>query len=103
MPLLSPEYARRNTLRFRSVAHLLRIEYDTRLMNIFSSISCLRTIADVSTDTEVSHVIDIVSRLRIAKKHLTISAPKLNVASLQKKTINFNVVIYHRGTGSATT
>ena len=71
-----------------------------RLLNILASISCLMIRADVTTDTEVSQVIDIVTRLRIDKKHLTISTPELNVANLQNKTINFNVVIYHKGTGS---
>ena len=85
-----------NSLRFRSLANLLVIKDDRRLMNIFSSISCLMTKANVSSNTEVSNVIDFVSALRVSKKHLTLFTSKLNDTSLQKKAINFNVVIYHK-------
>ena len=87
-------------LRFKSVAHLLRFKDDKMIMNMLSSFSCLMTIADVSTDTEVLELVDTVTKFRVAKKHLIISIHKLDVASLQNKTINFNVVIYHKGGGS---
>ena len=71
-----------------------------RVLNILASISCLMIRADVTTDTEVSQVIDIVTRLRIVKKHLIITTPKLNDTFLKNKTINFNVVIYQKGAGN---
>ena len=87
------------TLRFNSVAHLRRFKDDRMLMDILSSFSCLMTIADVSTDTEASELVDTVTKFRNAKKQLIISIPKLNVAFLQNYTINFNVVIHHKGKG----
>ena len=78
------------------MASLLGIENDSRLLKIFSSTSCLKTIATVSSNMEVSNVIDFVSALRVSGKHLTLFTSKLNDTSLQKKAINFNVVIYHK-------
>ena len=95
MLLLSSEDSS-NALRFRSLSNLLAIEDDPRLMNIFSSISCLMTIANVSSNMEVSNVIDFISALRVSKKHLTLFTSKLNDTCLQKKAINFNVVIFHK-------
>ena len=94
MPLVSSEDSS-DVIRFHSLANLLRIENDSRLLNIFSSISCLMTTANVSSNMEVSNVIDYVSTLRVSKKHLTVFTSKLNDTCLQKKAINFNVVIYH--------
>ena len=61
------------------------------------------TIAHVSTDIEVSKLIDMVAKIRVAKKHLHIATHKLNLVSLQNKTINYNVVIHHKGTGNIAT
>ena len=88
---------------FWSVSHLLRVEHEMSLMNLLAFISCLKTIAHVSTDQEVSQMIDFVERLRIDKKHLIISTPKLNHVCLQNKTINFKVVIFHKQAGSQIT
>ena len=91
------------TLRFRSVSHLLTVENDTRLLKIVTSVSCLMIIADVSTNTELSQLIDVVTKFKVSKKHLIVTIPQLNVVSLQNKTINFNVVIYdHKQTGRNT-
>ena len=93
----------RSTLRFRNLADLLKIESETRLLNVLASISCLITIAHVSTDIEVSKLIDMVAKIRVAKKHLYIATHQLNLDSLQNKTINYNVAIHHKGTGSTAT
>ena len=93
----------RSTLRFKNLAHLLKVESDTRLLNIFASISCLMIIAHVSTDIEVSKLIDMVAKIRVDKKHLYIATHQLNLDSLQNKTINYNVVFHHKGTGSTAT
>ena len=91
------------TLRFSSVSHLLTVENDTRLMKIVTSVSCLMIIADMSTDTELSQLIDVVTKFKVSRKHLIITIPELNVVSLLNKTINFNVVIYdHKQTGRKT-
>ena len=97
MPLVSSGDSS-DVIRFHSLANLLRIENDSRLVNIFSSISCLITTANVSSNMEVSNVIDYVSTLRVSKKHLTVFTSKLNDTCLQKKAINFNVVINHNET-----
>ena len=58
------------------------------------------TIAHVRSDTEASQLIDFVTKFRIAQKYLTIVNPKLDIKSLQNKTINFNVLLYHIGPGA---
>ena len=89
-----------SVLRFRNVDNLLRVENDTRLVNILESISCIRTIAHVNFDNEASKLIDFMTKFRMALKHLTIINPKLNVNSLQNKTINFNVMLNYLGPGT---
>ena len=93
----------KSTLRFQNLAHLLKVESDTRLLNILASISCLMTIAHVSTDIEVSKLIDMMTKIRVDKKHLYIATHTLNLVSHQNKTINYNVVIHHKGAGSTAT
>ena len=90
----------RSTLKFKSIADVLEVETDSRLVNLLASISCLIAVADVSTDIEVSKVIDTIAGFKVAKKHLTISIVNLDVTFLQNKTINFNVAIHHKGTGN---
>ena len=90
----------RSTLKFKSIADVLEVETDSRLVNLLASISCLIAVADVSTDIEVSKVIDTIASFKVAKKHLAISIGDLDDALLQNKTINFNVAIHHKGAGS---
>ena len=87
-------------MRFRSVAHLLRVKNDTRLLNILESISCLVIRAYLSTDNEVSQLIDMVTEVRVAMKYVVVSIPDLSVASLENKTINFNMILYHKEKGN---
>ena len=65
------------------------------LGTITNSIKCLMAMAHVNSDAEATKLIDLLSEIRIAKKYLTIVASKLNMTSLQKKTINFNVILRH--------
>ena len=76
---------------------------NSRFQDILASMSCLILIAQVSTFTEVSYSIDMMTQFRVAKKHLIIEIPSLDVTSLQNKTINFNVLINHKETSKYTT
>ena len=69
-------------------------------MTIMTSVSCLMTLANVDSDAEASRLIDFLTKFRMAKKHLTIVNPTLNLTYLQNKTINFNVMLHHLGPGA---
>ena len=91
----------RGTIRFSSVSHLVAIEDDLRIMSIWTSVSCLITIANVKSDAEASRLIDFLTKLRVAQKHLTIVNPTSVVGYLHNKTINFNVKVKHPGPGAS--
>ena len=82
-------------MRFTNLANLLRVENTISLWTITNSIKCLMAMAHVNSDVEATKMIDLLSEIRIAKKYLTIVVSKLNMTSLQKKTINFNVILRH--------
>ena len=91
----------RGTIRFRSVSHLLALENNLRIMKIWASVSCMIAIANVNSDAEASQLIDFLTKLRVAQKHLTIVNPTSVVGYLHNKTINFNVKVKHPGPGAS--
>ena len=62
--------------------------------NIFD---CDRTL---NNELEVSKLIDIMHELLIDHKYLTIIMDTLDTSLLHEKSINFNVIINHRGEGN---
>ena len=58
------------------------------------------TRADVSNGSEVSQLIDLVTNFKVKEKRLIIATLELNIASIQNKTINFNVAIHHTRKGN---
>ena len=91
----------RGTIRFRSVSHLLAIEYNLRIMKIWASVSCMIAIANVNSDAEASQLIDFLTKFRMAQKHLTIVNPTSDISYLLNKTINFNIMVEHLGPGAS--
>ena len=67
-----------------------------------SSISCLMTIAYVNSDTEASQLIDFMTEFRMEDINLTIVNPRLELKSIQNKTLNFNVMMNHHEPGANT-
>ena len=57
------------------------------------------TIAQLKSDMEASQLIDFMNQFKIASKSLTISYPKLDNKYLQRKAINFNVMLHQPGPG----
>ena len=62
--------------------------------------SCLVAVVDLSNEMEVSTLIDIMHELQIDHKYLTIIMDTLDTSQLHEKSINFNVIINHRGEGN---
>ena len=61
--------------------------------------SCLVTMAVVTNDEDVSQLIDTINDITVFKKYLIIFMDTLNTTLLQKRAINFNVLMYHKNTG----
>ena len=101
MPTLILSESAGGTIRFKSVSHVLAIEDDLRIMTIWTSLSCLITIANVKSDAEASQLIDFLTKLRVSQKYLTIVNPTSVVGYLHNKTINFNVKVKHPGPGAS--
>ena len=49
---------------------------------------------------EVSQLIDMVHDLKVGRKHLLLIVPALDLSVMKNKTINYNVMIYNRGSGN---
>ena len=73
----------------------MRVENTNSLAIITNSIKCLMTTAHANSDAEATKLIDFLNEIRMAEKYLTITAPNLNTTSLQKNTMNFNVILHH--------
>ena len=80
----------------------MRVENTIHLVTITNSIKCLTTTANVKSDAEATKLIDLLNEIRIAEKYLTIRATKLNMTSLQKNAINFNVILQDLKPGKKT-
>ena len=61
--------------------------------------SCLVTIAETTSDSDISHLIDLVDGLGAVKKNLIIVNTNINLTLPQNRTLNFNVIIEQKGTG----
>ena len=61
--------------------------------------SCLVTIAETSSDTDFSHLVDIVDGLGPAKKTLIILTTKINLTLPQNRKLDFNVIVKQNDTG----
>ena len=61
--------------------------------------SCLVTIAETTSDSDISHLVDLVDGLGAVKKNLIIVNTNINLTLPQNRTLNFNVIIEQKGTG----
>ena len=53
----------------------------------------------MTNELEISEMIDIINELPIPKKYLITFVETLDTTKLPERTINFNVIINHRGKG----
>ena len=61
-----------------------------RFTSIASSIPCVVTKARLSTDNDISPLVDLVASLETKQKYLVIAVPKLtNLTQLRNKHINY--------------
>ena len=89
----------KGSIKFESFNQLKHQADGEKLRSLLMSMSCLMTIIEMSNEMHLSEMIDIVNGLQIAKKYLIIYIEMLNVTMLANRTINFNVMINHRGKG----
>ena len=73
---------------------------DGKLRSLGKTMSCLVAVVELSNEFEVSKLIDIIHELQIDHKYLNVIVDTLNTSLLHEKSINFNVIINHRGEGN---
>ena len=74
---------------------------DSRLSRILIFNSCLAIIAEADSSEEVSQLIDLLSGLNVKNKHLMVNMSSgLETELLQKKRLDYNVVINHSRLGA---
>ena len=86
-------------MKFQSFDNLLQVKNDGKLRSLEKTVSCLVAVVDLSNELEVSKLIDIMHELQINHKYLTVIMDNLNTSLLHEKSINFNVIVNHRGKG----
>lgn len=89
----------RGTIRFRSFQKLKNVAYGEIFRSQARSMYCLTTITQTTNELQISEMIDIMSELHIPQRYLIIFVDTLNTTKLSKITINFNVMINHKGKG----
>ena len=99
--MLPPPDFGRGTINFQNLGELLAINGSDKFKSLVARINCLKTMAQLNNDLEVSQLIDVMNDLKISKKHLIIFMETLNTTLFRKKAINFNVTIHHNESGEA--
>ena len=70
-----------------------------KFKSLTASVSCILILTELSNELEVSKLISFVEELKVAQKYLIIFLNTLNTIFLGDITINFDVIINHRGRG----
>ena len=83
----------------QSFQNLYEVKNDGKFRSLIARMSCLVTVAVMQNYAEISQLIDIVNEIRVSKKYLIIFTDTLDATLMQKRTINFNVIINHRHKG----
>ena len=68
---------------------------------ILGHTQCLVTIAEISTTEDISQLVDLVTVIRVPKKHLLLIGTELDVNVLLKSKINFDIQILDKSTGNS--
>ena len=89
-------------VKFSSVDSLQEAKDDKAFATIVGSVNCIKLFARVKESNEIAVLMDFMNRLRkVASKHLVIQFQKLlNTTLLEKISINYEVNIHERKTGS---
>ena len=80
-------------LRFGGIKNLMEINDEGRLLSVLSSTSCLTIFARSAIVEDFSNLVDFTSKIRVINKYLILQTPPLNTTLLQRKEINFNILI----------
>ena len=90
----------KTSIRFSDVQELFG-----KLNQIMSAIlghtQCLVTIAEINTTEDIFQLVDLVSGIRVPKKHLLLIGSELDVNLLLKSKINFDIQILDTSTGNS--
>ena len=87
------------TLKYDNAKELLKVKNNPQFLLILTTVTCLSIIVDANND-EVSQLIDMVNGLTVERKYLLLTVPSSELSVLRNKTINYNVMIYVKGSGN---
>ena len=86
-------------MKFDSFQKMKNVAYGEIFKSSLMRMSCLMTITQMRNEMQISEMIDVMNELHVAQKYLVILIDTFNTAIVTKRTINFNVMIYHKGEG----
>ena len=92
---------RTSTLRYNNAKELLKMKNNPQFVLIFTTVTCLSIIVEANNNDEVSQLIDIVNGLTVERKCLLLIVPSSELSVMRNKTINYNVVIFDKGSGNS--
>ena len=83
-------------MMFDSIQNLKNVAYGDKFRSVIRRMSCLMIITQMTNEMQISEMIDVMNELHVPKKYLVILIDTLNTTMVTKRTINFDVMIYHR-------
>ena len=86
-------------MKFDSFQKMKNVAYGEIFKSSLRRMSCLMTITQMRNEMQISEMIEIMNEQHVAQKYLVILIDTFNTAMVTKRTINFNVMIYHKGEG----
>ena len=86
-------------MKFDSFQKMKNVAYGEIFKSSLRRMSCLMTVTQMRNEMQISEMIDVMNELHVAQKYLIILIDTFNTAIVTKRTINFNVMISHRGEG----
>ena len=84
-------------MKFDSYQNMKNVANGEIFRSLITRMSCVMIITQMRNEMQISEMIDVMSELHVAQKYLVILIDTFNTAMVTKRTINFNVMIYHRG------
>ena len=84
---------------FDSFQNMMNVAYGHTFRSVIQKMSCMMTITQVTNEMQIPEMIDVIYELHVPQIYLVILIDTLNTTMVTKRTINFNVMIYHRGEG----
>ena len=89
-----------STIKFQGAKELLEVKDTKQFSRMLTPISCLISIVEINHDDEIGQIMDMINRIKVKTKYLSLIVSTFNKPLFQDKTINYNVRVDKINTGN---